>query len=93
MNGKEGLLMTLLLGKALSEAQQQQKLYKLQKKNSDVALQQTKTRCKLLMGEPEVIAAVFAVGLYKGTKTDNPKTTKNKAILSIARATLMQFLA
>jgi hypothetical protein len=85
--------MTLMLGKALSEAQQQRKLYKLQKKNSEIAFQETKTRCKLLMGEPEVIAGVFAVGLYKGAQTDNPKTTKNKAILSIARTTLTQFLA
>jgi len=85
--------MTFLLGKALSEAKQQEKLYKLQKKNSDIALQETKTRCKLLMGEPETIAGVFAAGLYKGSQTDNPKATKNKAILSVARTTLMQFLA
>ena len=85
--------MTLLLSKALSEAKRQQKLYQLQKKNSDIALQDTTTRCKLLMGEPEVISGIFAVGLYKGAQTDKPKTTKNKAILSIARTTLMQFLA
>ncbi len=84
--------MSFLLNKELKTIKQREHDYLTQKHQVDVSFDETKTKARHIMGNPETLAAIFTAGAFKGAKTDSPKSKRNQAVTSLIRTAVISFI-
>ena len=81
--------MNIFLKSNIQDIAQKEHAYFSQKHHADIALSQAKRQCKLLMGKPEVLLGISALGAYKGAVDAKPKAKRNPEMMALGRTALM----
>ena len=81
--------MNIFLKANMKDIAQKEHAYFSQKHHADVALTQAKRQCKLMMGKPETLLGIAAIGAYKGAVDAKPKAKRNQALMALGRTALL----
>jgi hypothetical protein len=81
--------MNIFLKSNMKDIAQKEHAYFSQKHHADVALTQAKRQCKLMMGKPETLIGLAALGAYKGAVDAKPKAKRNQALMALGRTALL----
>ncbi|WP_334020303.1 hypothetical protein [Alteromonas sp. S015] len=81
--------MNIFLKANIKDIAQKEHAYFSQKHHADVALTQAKRQCKLMMGKPDTLLGIAAIGAYKGAVDAKPKAKRNQALITLGRTALL----
>ncbi len=81
--------MNIFLKSNMKDIAQKEHAYFSQKHHADVALTQAKRQCKLMMGKPETLIGLAALGAYKGAVDAKPRAKRNQALMALGRTALL----
>jgi hypothetical protein len=81
--------MNIFLKSNMKDIAQKEHAYFSQKHHANVALTQAKRQCKLMMGKPETLIGLAALGAYKGAVDAKPKAKRNQALMALGRTALL----
>ncbi|WP_289170254.1 hypothetical protein [uncultured Pseudoalteromonas sp.] len=81
--------MNIFLKANMRDIAHKEHAYFSQKHHADVALTQAKRQCKLMMGKPETLIGLAALGAYKGAVDAKPRAKRNQALMALGRTALL----